>query len=283
MTYGLRNTLILLLVFMIMSAGGWAYTHFVQDKQIAALTVRLQKKSKQLKQKRRIADMYQPLVNKYSRLTYAMAHYSKALPGKVDADRVYRYLDHASVRHSDTDINFTYLDTVGSKKGYGIVETTVDGTGGYRSLYDLIKTIEYSRPITKIKSLVINPSSEAGKPSDIVYTFDLDSYYAPTGYEDDYGNNLSLKQEAVSNNPFYPLIRPLAKNSQGLLNIESCKLVGVSTNRVFLSDSEGRIHNLKTGDKVYLGYLDHINVKGKTAVFHLNKGGIADIVTLKVD
>lgn len=283
MTYGLRNTLILLLVFIAMSLGGWAYTHFVQDKEIATLNGNLQSKTRELQQKHAIADTYDNLVKKYDKLKYAMAHFSKSLPGRIDADRVYRYLDHASVGRSYTDINFTYLDTVRNKAGYGVVQTTVDGSGNYRSLYNLIKTIEYSRPIAKVKNVVINPSSKPGEPSDVVYTFDLNSYYAPEAYDTTYGKDIKLKQGSVTNNPFYPLIRPLPPNSGDLLNIESCKLIGVSTERVFLSDASGKIHNLAIGDKVYLGYLDHIDVKKKTAVFHLDKGGIADIVTLKVD
>jgi|GEM_PF-294590 len=282
MTYGLRNTIILLFVFVSMSLGGWAYTHFVQDKQIMTLNGSLNKKNKELQHKRSIADTYDQLVKKYDQLKYAMANYSKALPNRIDADRVYRYLDQASVGRAYTDINFTYLDTVTNKDGYGIVQTTVDGSGNYRSLYNLVKTIEYSRPISKIKNVVINPSNEVDKPSHIVYTFDLNSYYSPEGYDTLYGRNISLQQGSVSNNPFYPLVRPLPKNDEGLLNIESCKLIGVSTDRVFISDSDGKIHNLKTGDKVYLGYLDRINVKNKTAIFHLNKGGVADTITLKV-
>ncbi len=282
MTYGLRNTIILLFVFVSMSLGGWAYTHFVQDKQIMTLDSSLKTKNQELQHKRSIADTYDQLVKKYDQLKYAMASYSKALPGRIDADRVYRYLDQASVGRAYTDINFTYIDTVANKAGYGVVQTTVDGSGNYRSLYNLIKTVEYSRPISKIQNVVINPSNEPDKPSDIVYTFDLNSYYSREAYDDKYGQNISLQQGKVSNNPFYPLVRPLPKNDEGLLNIESCKLIGVSTDRVFISDADGKIHNLKNGDKVYLGYLDHIDVKNKTAVFHLNKGGIADTITLKV-
>ncbi len=283
MTYGLRNTLILLFVFVAMSLGGWAYTHFVQDKQIATLNGSLQNKTKELQQKRAVADTYDNLVSKYDKLKYAMAHFSKALPGRIDADRVYRYLDHASVGRAYTDINFTYLDTVSNKAGYGIVQTTVGGKGNYRSLYNLIKTIEYSRSIAKVKNVVINPSNKPDNPSDVVYTFDLNSYYAPETYDTTYGKDIKLKQGSVTDNPFYPLIRPLPPNNGDLLNIESCKLIGVSTDRIFISDSNGKIHNLSTGDKVYLGYLDHIDVKHKTAVFHLDKGGISDTVTLKVD
>ncbi|MEX2368057.1 MAG: hypothetical protein WD510_01005, partial [Balneolaceae bacterium] len=65
-------------------------------------------------------------------------------------------------------------------------------------------------------------------------------------------------------------------------NIESSRLIGISSSRIFLRDQNGRLVNLSVNDRVYLGSLEAIDVQEGRATFRLNKGGIIEAVTLEV-
>ncbi len=78
------------------------------------------------------------------------------------------------------------------------------------------------------------------------------------------------------------MIRSIKPNDENLPNVEQSKLLAVGTNFIFMVDQDGKIDKLSIGDKVYLGTLDTVNITQKTATFMLNKGGILDKVTLKV-
>ena len=85
-------------------------------------------------------------------------------------------------------------------------------------------------------------------------------------------------------NPYYPLIlSSLPANTDSLVNIEQSRLIGLTGSRVFIIDQEGKIKSLRKGDKVYLGHLQEINLRAKSATFNLNKGGITEMVTLEIE
>ena len=53
-------------------------------------------------------------------------------------------------------------------------------------------------------------------------------------------------------------------------------------NKALIADNSGKIHELAEGDRVYLGYLNKINVEKNEVGFVLNKGGIVERFTLKI-
>ena len=65
--------------------------------------------------------------------------------------------------------------------------------------------------------------------------------------------------------------------------IEQSRLIGLTSTRVFIINQNGETKILKPGDKVYLGYLQQIDVENREVIFNLDKGGIKEIFTLKVE
>ena len=51
----------------------------------------------------------------------------------------------------------------------------------------------------------------------------------------------------------------------------------------FLVDASGNTYLLWEGDQVYLGYLTNINYQNNEVNFVLNKGGIIENITLKLE
>jgi hypothetical protein len=79
------------------------------------------------------------------------------------------------------------------------------------------------------------------------------------------------------------ILNSVPANLDNLINIESSRLIGITSTRVFLIDQFGNTQILKPGDKVYLGFLEEINIQDREVIFNLDKGGIKELFTLKVE
>jgi len=98
----------------------------------------------------------------------------------------------------------------------------------------------------------------------------------------------NLKENAIIPNPaydfFYPLIRnEIPPNNDKLLDVQSAQLLALIPDGAFLVDASGTTYLLWEGDQVYLGYLTNINYQDNQVNFVLNKGGIIENVTLKLE
>lgn len=281
MSYALRNTLILLAVLGILSLSGWGYLHFVQSEEIVALGTQIKSEKQKLRNDSNIADRYESVLKQYVIIQAKLQQFQKVLFPRLNASQVYAYLDKVSRGNAYLNINFTLKDSVKHQK-YGYIKTSLVGDGNYRNLYNLIYVLEHSRAINKIQNLVINPVNEVNKYSQVNYSLDLDSYYDRGPESEKVSLSLVNYSGKVKRNPFFPLIRGVKPNDENLPNVEQSKLLAVGNNFVFLVDQDGKIEKLSLGDKVYLGTLNSVNVTRKSALFLLNKGGILDKVTLKV-
>lgn len=281
MSYALRNTLILLAVLGVLLFGGWGYLHFVQTKEIASLEKQLTEKKHKLRDDQNVADRYESVLRQYAIMQTRLKDFDKVLFPKLDASDVYAYLDKVSRGDAYLNINFTLEDSVNHKK-YGYIKTNLVGDGTYRNLYNLIYVLEHSRAINKVQNLVVNPVNQLDKYSQVNYSFELESFYDRGHPGEPASLTLVNPNLRVKRNPFYPLIRSIEPNDNNLPNVEQSKLIAVGSGFAFMLDQDGKIDKLQVGDKVYLGTLNSVDISKRTATFFLNKGGIFDKVTLKV-
>ena len=95
--------------------------------------------------------------------------------------------------------------------------------------------------------------------------------------------NDGINSSPIAYNPLLPLVKEyIPPNRDGLLEVESAVLQGLTTDRAFIADSKGNLNVLEIGDKVYLGYLAEINTAKNQVVFILNKGGFFEKVILNL-
>lgn len=282
-SYGIRNTIVLLVVFICMAGSGWAYIEFAQNKVIGKLTSIDQKEQQKLKNDQAIANRYDQTLHKYVEANYQLTNYPKTLPANLQTYDVYSFLDKASKGNSYTDLNYTYLKTTKTKK-FGIISARINGTGYYRYVYNLISTIESSYPLAKVKKLIINPYNGKDKTSlsQVAFTFELDSYFDQSGNFKE--KNIIANHTGVARlyNPFYPLVHSPSPNTDDLPNVAKSTLVGVGNGLIYLVDQNGHVQKIEVGDPVYLGHLQSVNLSQKTATFYLNEGGFFNKVTLEV-
>jgi len=282
MSYGVRNTLILLVVLTTFIGAGVSYIYFYQQPRVKELRQKAEQKRQELNQKQQKANQFPILKKRYEEATRFFNNYNKALYANSNEDNVYDFLNNINTGSAFTNFTFSFSDST-THDQYGTMSMKITGQGYYRNFINFIRQIELSKPLNKVSKVSISPINELESYGKVNFNFSLKSFY-------DRVKLLGKPDLAITNNlvgsvynPFYPLIRSVKTNENNLVNVEQSSLIAVSTDKVFLVDQNGVMQRLSKGDDVYLGELTSINVKRGTALFKLNKGGIIERVTLQVN
>lgn len=284
MSYALRNTIILLVVLSLLCGSGWAYFKFVQETQIEQLTTSLDRKTRDYNNKRQIADGLPLLQQQFDEAQQFINNFDKTLFKNNNPDNVFKFLSDINIGSDRIQFNFVFADS-SVQNQYGIINSNITGEGDFNSVYNFINRIENSQPVQKIENIVLTPIGQVGSYNRVSFSFTLRSYYDRVKmFTNAESASPFIARRIVSSerNPFFPLIRDVEPNLDGLVNAEASRLVGISGNSIFLINQEGRMINLNLNDRVYLGYLESINIQQGRATFRLNKGGIIEVVTLEV-
>lgn len=281
MSYGLRNSLILLLVLTLFLVSGWGYISYFQQPKIEELEEELESKTSELNEKEQLAAEYPDLVDRYDNARYYIDNFEKILFKDNNEDRVFDFLNELNTGTAYTDFNFSFADSTADGE-FGYITMNISGTGYYRYLVNFIRQIEYSQPLSKINALTLSPLNDREDYGRVDFSFTLESYYDRRGVtEAEYETGDALL--ASLHNPFYPLIRDVEPNEEDLVNVEESDVVALTANQAFIIDQNGTMQRLSENDEVYLGRLQTIDMENRTVTFRLNKGGIVETVTVEVD
>lgn len=282
MSYGIRNTLIMLLVLVFIYGAGYAYVYFVQKPEIERLEVRVSNLEREYNQDQQTANLVPMLREQYQNSRQFIDNYDKIIFRNNNPDEVFRFL---TILNEMSNLNFNYIfqdSTI--TEDYGVIRSEISGNGSYRGLMTFINAIESSEPVQKINALTITPLSQDGGYQNVNFTFTLNSNYDSQKVFDSPERTPGIATSAMTSghNPFFPLIRTVPPNEENLPDVDNSRLIGVASSSIFLLNQDGRMVTLRNNDRVYLGRLETINVREGRATFRLNRGGIIDLVTLEV-
>src|SRR5690554_3007620 len=119
MSYGFRNTLILLVAFALTAGGGFSYIWFEQLQVIRDLeTVRLER-TEEYEQMSGIARTWTDVEAKTARAGDFIDSWNKTLMPFNDPDQIYRFLISLSALRPGFEFNFAYTDST-THDPYGI-------------------------------------------------------------------------------------------------------------------------------------------------------------------
>lgn len=282
MSYGLRNTLILLLVLTLCIGAGWSYIYFIQEPMITELKTEVDQTRQELNEMQQVAHQYPVLLEQYEKATEYINNFNKVLYPSSDEDYVFDFLNRVNQGQAYTDFTFSFSDST-AKGAYGVMTVEVTGSGYYRNFMNFIRQIELSKPLNKINGIRINPINDPESYGHVNFNFTLSSLYDRKQVTEQPELAVTNNLRNSFHNPFFPLIRSVKANEENLVNVEQSSLLAVSSNKIFVLDQNGVMHKLQKGDKVYLGNLKSINVSQGSASFVLNKGGIIEQVTLQIN
>lgn len=280
MKYSIRNTIILLLTLIIMVGGGWLYIHNRFNEEIATTQTTLNEKRAELEEVQNLANQFSSAQANYNEVIFTRMNHPKELFASHSSSNLYDYLQEINEDISFTELNYSFSDSV-LNEDHGVINATLNGEGNYSNLTNFLYRIEYSRPIIQIRALQLNNIEELESLNRVTFQINLSAYYRRgnwTSYRAEL--NTSSPLGSIQYNPYYPLIRPIPPNEENLPNVEASRLIALTGRTAHIIDQTGVLKRLTIGDRVYLGRLSNINLDAREVIFQLNRGGIADTVTL---
>ncbi|MFD2532190.1 hypothetical protein [Gracilimonas halophila] len=288
MSYAVRNTIILLVALLIIAGGAYGYITFFQLPELERLESTYTEKQEDFNEKKATSDAFPQLNETYQTALSIIENYDKSLYPAPQADDVFDYLNYISNSSPSSKVYFDFAFTDSTTQDqYGIIRSDINGYGRYRNVVNFINKIENSQLLNKVTSLEFTPAGGDGEELDeINFYFVLESYFERISIQQVSGdvNQIAMNEEVSVYNPFFPLIQPsIPPNVDNLINVEESRLIGLTDSRVFIVDQAGNITSLRKGDQVYLGVLESIDLRNKSATFNLNKGGITELVTLETE
>ena len=288
MSFEVRNTLLLIILFIMITASGFYFVHVnlgAELKNVEKINEEKRKKVKEIYSKVEGFD-YADRVLKEIKERWMKRE--KVLKKKEMSGTTFKFLnDIAYEKDSRVKFDFTFKEKK-TENSYGITKYSINGEGFYNNVYNFLYKIEHNREFCKIEDLNLKGKEFQSEESNTVgnsvdFSFILNVYSNPD--EDEYESKINEKKDYTILNidPFNPLVKKvLPPNNEGLIEVEDAKLEAVSYNMILIKDNKGRFSSLKVGDEVYLGYVSAIYPEKNEAEFTLNKGGFIKRVVLKM-
>lgn len=284
----LKNTLIILVIIILISAMGIVFTFVIQrgkikdrEKQIKDLTAfqldteTLQEKLLQLKRK-------------VAQLDSILATRKYVLPASVTQSKFFDFVTETSYSFSSfSHVNVEYVDLKPGKNyfEYGYI---LNGVAEYNDFNKLLYSIEQSKAIKKVSLVDLSNNVKLDEDMMPHYLVNYKLKVAVLYSDDPKVSVAEYRENSLVPNPlynsFYPLIRSeIPPNKEKLLDVQNAKLLALIPDGAFLSDSQSNTYLLWEGDKVYLGYITKIDYEKNQVQFILNKGGIIEKLTLNLE
>jgi hypothetical protein len=288
MSTKVKNTVIvaIILVGIILSAG---FYDFIYQKG----------KVNEKKQKLKDLKLYQLdtdalnqqlafLQKRVAQLDSILANRKYNVPFNLAQSTFYDFVNQVSYSFSPFSfVNIEYQDeSIGPN--FNMYNYDVSGTAQFNDLFHLIYAIEESKQLKKVSDVELTNSIKVdadGTPHYLVaFKFRTKVYQSKDERFAFKGGTENSLNPNVAYDIFYPLIRnEIPPNKDALLDVQSAQLLALIPDGAFLADVSGNTYLLWEGDKVYLGYLTNINYQNNEVNFVLNKGGIIENVSLKLE
>ncbi len=291
MSFGLRNTIILLsLILIIIASGEYAVTFGLKGEFQGSEEI-LERKLEDLSAIREINKHYDEIQNGmiFAKQSYQL--YPKYISNDASSASTLKYLTDIAAE-SDSKLIFNFRnDLAETIDNINVYTFSISGESRFFNLFSFIWKIENYAPLLTISELKISNLEdkllrEKYGVHGVRFGLVIKSYSK---------NNREPETKLIQNpvynslkrpvkNPFVQLVkRDLPANIENLLVVDEAKLIGITGDTAYLSNRQGHQWTLKQGNKVYLGHLSKINSEKGYVEFVLNEGGFLRKVTVKID
>jgi len=196
MRYAIRNSIILFIILALISAGGWAYFHYTQNKEIIIWQQQHQRAQSELTDINSLIDQYDPVREKLTNRNQEYLSFKKMLYPENSQSIIYGFINAINSGRSYIDYDISYLNTV-ELDSYGIVRTGLTGTGYFRNLYRFVTALEKSAPLNKITMLHIETIDEPDIIGKVKIQMQVESYFAKHSRNTDYQDRLWVSSDVV--------------------------------------------------------------------------------------
>lgn len=288
MSSKVKNTIIILIIFVGITLGGGFYSFIYQKGKLNEK----QKKIKELKLFQLDTDALNQqlalLKKRVAELDSVLANRKYTIPYNLSQAAFFDFVNQISFGFSPNSFVNIEFNESETDKNFNVYHYTLTGIAEFNDFAKLVYAIEESKLLKKISDLDLTNNTKVdkdGTPHYLVnYKFKASVYYSG----DDRFLVKDLKENSIIPNPAYDFFHPLIRNEippnkDNLLDVQTAHLLALIPDGAFLVDANGSTYLLWEGDQVYLGYLTNINYQNSEVSFVLNKGGIIENITLKLE
>jgi hypothetical protein len=273
MTNTQRNTTVISIILVIVLGTGYYFTSRLKKQDDLIKGKNKELKAEIVKLDEMLAKREQ-IEREYEELMFMISQQSKLIAQTDNPAITYNYL-LTLLKWMKQNINFDF--SLASKKGAETNwnEYIISGKAAFIDATNLIKSIEYQRPVLSIEDV-----SFAEYTSDISDTVQFSvvfkTHFTPEGTAmgtveekqiDLYRSNFASFRPRIYEKLFDDEVDP------ELVRIDKVQIFGITESKVFLRDERGILHILSVGDKVAYGYLYSIDPKLEKIVFRINQYG----------
>ncbi len=282
------STLLLLAILAIITAAGSIYTYYYQSGDIEENQKELDDLKINAQNTEELEIQLADLKVKVAELDSILGLRKYIIPVNIRQSNFFKFVNNISSNFSEYSYVNVEYSGLGEPGNFSNYLYKIKGTADFNDLFKLVYAIEQSKELKKVlKGNLTNfiEVDDDGFPHYLVsYNFNVMVYYSDndTYASAKYKEN-SLRPNSMYN-IFYPLIRnDIPPNSENLLDVQTAQLLALIPDGAYVSDASGRTHLLWEGDEVYLGYLTKIDFTTNDVKFVLNKGGVIEKITLKLE
>jgi len=176
MRYAIRNSIILFVILALIAAGGWAFLHYTQEREILSWQKQLQSTQSELDDLNALIEQYDPVSEQLTKRLTDYREYPKGLSPEESQSIIYGFINSINTRRNYIDYDLNYLTTE-LHGNYGVVRTGLNGSGYYGNLFRFIYALEHSTPLNKIATLHIETIDEPDQLSKVKIQMEIDSYF----------------------------------------------------------------------------------------------------------
>lgn len=284
----LKNTLALVVVWILLAVFGFGYNFFIQQSSVKKKTKELNSLKAFVYDPNVLKTQLEEKIVKAATLDSVLAARKFNIPKNLSVHKFYDFINSLTSKLSgEAKLNIEYAEQKQYKEFFYYLYK-ITGVSTFSDFFQLVYAIEKSKELKKIKDIKVNNfiyASENDKPKYLVsFTILAGAYFSDndrftTG--DFLENNLTARSLY---DVFYPLIRTeIPPNYDMLLDVQGARLLALVPEGAFVSDSRGNSYLLMEGDAVYLGYLTKIDYTANIVRFILNKGGIVEKIELELE
>ncbi|MDX1701705.1 MAG: hypothetical protein R3250_13850 [Melioribacteraceae bacterium] len=284
----LTSTLLLLGILVLIIISGGTYTYYYQDNDIAENQEKLDELNLTAYDTEELKMQLADLKGKVAELDSILALRKYIIPVNLPQSDFFKFINNVSSQFSELSHVNVEFQGEGEPMDFYSYLFAIKGTAEFNDLFKLLYSIEQSKELKKIIDGELTNFVEVdneGIPHYLVsYSFKVMVYFSDTDtYASAQYKENSLKSNSLYN-IFFPLIRDeIPANVNDLLDVQTAQLLALIPDGAYVADASGNTHLLWEGDEVYLGYLTKIDYNTNEVKFVLNKGGVIEKITLKLE
>jgi hypothetical protein len=286
MSFKIRNTIVLAVVFVLITGGGLFYWLYLQPKQLKTTLAEIQKIEKELVEMPQTVSEVETLTNDLADTRRRYDSRSKEIPPFDITSQTYAYMskgiDEAGFTNENEFVRFN-MTYDGSKEfgpyGYNVYRLT-DGQAVFENLYKFIYYLENGSRLYKIAWIDLTSQEDINVETKdtrkyLTFTMELHAFYTRIP---ELNTSLAAKSLTFTQSPFDPfdpiILEKVSTDAPvGEIDLKDVDVKAILPGKAFIM-VDGELSILHLGDKVWRGFVSKISPNEGKVEFTVNEGGI---------